>query len=778
VNALSSRSLIESILDAMQAPAAVIDSAGIIVIANRGWRDSTGVAAPFGDGFRVGDDYVTKCRDDENVPAAVTAALERVLHDEKQGPLNVAYADRENGRPYEMQVGRFEIGGRMRLLAIHSPKEPDVVAIPHRTLDTLKGSFVASISHEFRTPMNGIIGMTDLALETAMTEEQREYLVAVRSSAHTLLTLINDLLDFSRMGAGRLKLDSIPFSIRNSLAETIKPLAIRAHEKGLELVYEITSDVEDGLLGDPSRLRQIVLNLIDNAIKFTERGQVAVRVHPEHIGADDVMLTFEVVDTGIGIDPSKHEVIFQSFTQADDGTSRRYGGTGLGLTISRQLVELMGGSMKVESEPGVGSRFSFTAKFGSCRKPVEEHKLKPCDELRGLRVLVADDNPINRRSIKQNLEVLDMTAETAPDGMAALAAMSDAHEQGIPFDVVILDVQMPTLDGFSLAREIGKDPRFDSTRVILMTLAGQRGDAARCREMGVAGYLTKPFSPKDLTATIQAVLGEGERPGEPALVTRHSLREGHRPLRVLLVDDDDVSLQVGKTLLESHGHSVELARDGRQAVDLVDRERFDLVLMDIQMPVMDGVEATARIREREEGSEHYVPIVALTAHAEEGDRDRFLRTGMNGYISKPFQVAEVLDMLERAARRGQRSARAADSTAKNMVDTTRLLDLVEGDAGRLEEVASRYHEERPKILRGLADAIDRGTAADVEQQANRLKSTFEKVAASPAIEVAARLEKMGRSGNLDDARLELEGLDRMTRLIDRDLMATLKRVRG
>jgi len=778
VNALSSRSLIESILDAMQAPAAVIDSAGIIVIANRGWRNSTGVAAPFGDGFLVGDDYVAKCRDDENVPDGVTEALEKVLQDEKQELVRVAYADRANGRPYEMQVGRFEIGGRMRLLAMHSPKDPDVVAIPHRTLDTLKGSFVASISHEFRTPMNGIIGMTDLALETAMTEEQREYLVAVRSSAHTLLTLINDLLDFSRMGAGRLKLDSIPFSIRNSLAETIKPLAMRAHDKGLELVYEITADVEDGLLGDPSRLRQVVINLIDNAIKFTDRGQVAVRVHRAAGGSDEVTLVFEVIDTGIGIDPSKHEVIFKSFTQADDSTTRRYGGTGLGLTISRQLVELMGGRMKVDSQPGVGSRFSFTAKFGSSRKPVEEHKLKPCDELRGLRVLVADDNPINRRSIKQNLEALDMKAETAPDGRAALEALQQARENGHPFDVVILDVQMPTLDGFALADEIGKDPRLNSTRVILMTLAGQRGDAARCREMGVAGYLTKPFSPKDLTATIQAVLGECERPGGPALVTRHSLREGHRPLRVLLVDDDEVSLQLGKTLLESHGHPVELAHDGRQAVDLADREKFDLILMDIQMPVMDGVEATAKIREREEGSERYVPIVALTAQVEEGDRDRFLRAGMNGYISKPFQVAEVLDMLDRTARRGQRSTSDGDPPAANVVDATRLLDLVGGDAGRLEEIAARYHEERPKILLGLAGAIDRGTAADVEQQASRLRSTFEKVAASPAIELAARLEEMGRNGNLESARLELEGLDRMTRLIDRDLVAALERVRG
>jgi len=510
-----------------------------------------------------------------------------------------------------------------------------------------KSLFLANMSHDIRTPMNGIIGMTDLCLDTELTDEQREYLRMVKSSADSLLSLLNDILDFSKIEGGMLELEQIDFNLSNTVEDTVKSLAYLAHRKGLELACRIHGNVPVGLVGDPGRLRQIIVNLVGNAFKFTEKGEVLVEVNLQEEREDDAVLSFSVTDTGIGIPREKQEKIFEAFSQADESTTRRYGGTGLGLSISTKLVSLMGGNIWVESEPGKGAVFRFTAKFGlQQRSPLPRKTRQP--DLKGLRVLVVDDNATNRQILEEVLLNWEMTPVVTP-GEDALRALEDARRSGSPFSLVLLDAHASENGGFAIASEIKKNPNVTAPMILMTSSVGMRGDGERCRRLGISAYLTKPIKQSELFDAILTVLDIQEVvPEEREVVTKHSVRESREGLRVLLAEDNVVNQRLALKILTKRGYDVVVAENGKEAVAAFLRERFHVILMDVQMPEMDGFEATAAIREAEKETGGHIPIIAMTAHAMKGDRERCLAAGMDGYLAKPIQVNALVASIDNA----------------------------------------------------------------------------------------------------------------------------------
>jgi signal transduction histidine kinase/CheY-like chemotaxis protein len=518
------------------------------------------------------------------------------------------------------------------------------------TANHAKGEFLANMRHEIRTPINGVLGMTELALDTDLTGEQRELIETVKSSANSLLTLINDILDFSKIEAGKLDLDPIPFRLRESLARIMKPLAFRAGDKGLEMLCDVRPEVPEQVIADPTRLTQIIINLVGNALKFTSAGEVELIVSVDGIDNNRAHLHFAVRDTGIGISPDKQKSIFEAFSQGDTATHRKFGGTGLGLTISTRLVQMMGGKLWVESQPGKGSCFHFTvdapvATFAASTEP------EKVIHLEGTTVLIVDDNAANRRILAEAVAAKGMKFTLAESAAAGLRELEAAAGTDAPFELLLLDCHMPEVDGFTLAEQIRQREAIAKTAILMLTSAGQRGDAARCRALQVAGYITKPVSQQTLVDAITLALGRESGRTVPAeLITRHSLPPSLSELRILLAEDNLVNQRVACRILEKEHHVVTVAGNGREVLQALAHQSFDLILMDIQMPEMDGLAAAAAIREKERNSGNHIPIIALTAHAMSGDRERFMAAGMDGYVTKPIHVPDLVREISRLRR--------------------------------------------------------------------------------------------------------------------------------
>ncbi|HUE74879.1 MAG TPA: response regulator [Pirellulaceae bacterium] len=505
-----------------------------------------------------------------------------------------------------------------------------------------KSDFLANMSHEIRTPINGIVGFTDLVLDSELTGEQRQYIEGVKSSGESLLRIINDILDFSKIEAGRLDLESTDFDLKESLADTVRTMALLAHEKGLELLCEVHSDVPDALVGDPARLWQVLINLVGNAVKFTHKGETCILVETEELTAEHATLHFTVSDTGTGIPADKLRAIFDPFVQADNSMTRKFGGTGLGLTISSRLVEMMGGRIWAESKAGRGSKFHFTARFGRRTTPLV--KLAPAlrPNLSGLRVLVVDDNETSRRILKQFLAHWQMESSEAADGQQALTTLRAASAGNQPFQVILLDAMMPGMDGFQLLEQIQREPEIDRPTVLMLSSADQRDALARCRQLGVAAYLVKPIRAAELLTAMEQALAGPQAAGAaaaqaPVAPAKAPVAET-RSLRILVTEDNPVNQLLAVRVLQKAGHTTAVADNGQEALEALKREAFDLVLMDVQMPIMDGFWATAKIRTQEVGTGRHLPIVAMTAHAMKGDRERCLEAGMDGYVAKPLQT--------------------------------------------------------------------------------------------------------------------------------------------
>ncbi len=642
-----------------------------------------------------------------------------------------------------------------------------------------KSAFLANMSHEIRTPLNGILGMTTLALQTRLSAEQREYLTTVKSSADSLLEIINDILDFSKIEARRLDLEHTEFDLRETVGDTAKLLALRAAEKGIELACHIVSDVPEILLGDAGRLRQVLLNVMGNAVKFTTHGEVVLRVSVQTESVDRVTLHFAVSDTGIGISPENQRQIFQAFTQADSSTTRRYGGTGLGLAIALRLVELMGGHLWVESTEGRGSTFFFDATFDQPQTAGRRAPTAKPRALEGLRVLVVDDNATNRRILEEMLASWHMRPTTVSDAVSAVSALRAASSTTAPFDVMISDCQMPEVDGFMLARRVRRESRLAGTPIVMLTSVGQSDDQAHRHRNSINAFLTKPVKHSDLLEALTRLFGVSTKEGRTEPTAKRIGLRPRRVLHVLVAEDNLVNRKLVTTLLRRRGHRVKTVDNGRKAVTSVlsaKHQAFDVVLMDLQMPEMGGLEAAQAIREWEKESVsstppatgRRLPVIALTAHAMQGDRERCLQSGMDGYLPKPIDVDELIATVERFGGGGPWKPVASSPYQgdDSVFDERAALSYSGGDRRLLKTVVKLFRSEYPSALLRINRALRRRDSEALRLAAHGLKGGIATVGASAGRQAAAEIEQAARSQRFEEAerasarlRHELERLE-------------------